>query len=112
MKNKYKSNANIVASRLTNRAANADELKYTSLCAIRSENHDVVRKRGGRKAKSNLARSSLATAVQGALFFLGSAVYSLPAARLRLREGRCNAQGYLVNPHEIVRRTRREALAS
>ncbi|MEO8992632.1 MAG: TonB-dependent receptor plug domain-containing protein, partial [Nitrosospira sp.] len=80
MKNKYKSSANIVASRLTHRAARADEFQNTPLCAIRPENRDVVRKRTGRKAKSNLSRSSLAAAVQGALFFLGTAAIALPHA--------------------------------
>lgn len=80
MKNKYKSSANIVASRLTTCSVNADELKDTPLCAIRSEDHNVVRKRNGRKEKSNLYRSSLAAAVQGALFFLGTAAIALPHA--------------------------------
>ncbi len=81
MKNKYKSSANIVASRLiSSRSVNAYELKATPLCAIRSENHNVVRKRNGRKAKSNLYRSSLAAAVHGALLFLGTAAIALPHA--------------------------------
>ncbi len=81
MKNKYKSSANIVASRLiSSSSVNADELKDTPLCAIRSKNHNVVRKRNGRKEKSNLYRSSLAAAVQGALFFLGTAAIALPHA--------------------------------
>ena len=80
MKNKYKSSANIVASRLTTCLVNADEFKDTSLCAIRSENHNVVRKRNGRKEKSSLYRSSLAAAVQGALLFLGAGAIALPHA--------------------------------
>ncbi|BCT67947.1 TonB-dependent siderophore receptor [Nitrosospira sp. NRS527] len=80
MKNKYKSSANIVASRLIACSVNADELKNTPLCAIRSENHDVVRKHNGRKEKSNLYRSSLAAVIQGALLFLGTAAIALPHA--------------------------------
>ena len=80
MKNKYKSSANIVASRLTTCSANADERKEMPLCAIRSDNRNVVRKRNGRKAKSSLYRSSLAAAVQGALLFLGAAAMALPHA--------------------------------
>ena len=80
MKNKYKSSANIVASRLTTCSANADELREMPVCAIRSDNHNVVRKRNGRKAKSSLYRSSLAAAVQGALLFLGAAAIALPHA--------------------------------
>ncbi|WP_025039819.1 TonB-dependent siderophore receptor [Nitrosospira briensis] len=80
MKNKYKSSANIVASRLIACSVNANELKNTPLCAIRSENHDVVRKHNGRKEKSNLYRSSLAAAIQGALLFLGTAAIALPHA--------------------------------